>query len=256
MNLIDIHAHLDMLEDTPEIVLQKAKAVGVQKIITIGTEPSDHQYVLDVSAKLYPDVYCTLGVHPHHGAVWTEETADFLNQHLPLKNVVAVGEIGLDYHYNQSPVEEQRHAFRRQLQIAKEHGLPVQIHTRDAEKDTAEILQEFKGQVTGVIHCFTSSEWLARQCLDLGYNISFSGIVTFKNAEDLRQVCRMVPLDRFHVETDSPFLAPIPLRGQKNTPAFVVHTAKLVAEVKGLSPEELSAHTNENARQIFRKIVW
>ncbi len=256
MNIIDIHAHLDMLEDAPEIVLQKAKAAGVQKIITIGTEPSDLQYVLDVSAKLYPDVYCTLGVHPHHGTAWSEQTADFLNKYLPEKTVVAVGEIGLDYHYNQSPPEEQKHAFRRQLQIAKEHQLPVQIHTRDAEEDTAEILREFKGQVTGVIHCFTSSEWLARQCLDLGYNISFSGVVTFKNAEPLRQVCRMVPMDRFHVETDSPFLAPTPLRGQKNTPAFVVHTARLVAELKGISEEELSQYTNQNAKNLFKKIIW
>lgn len=256
MSLIDIHAHLDMLEDPPEEVLRKAQEAGVSKIITIGTEPSDFQYVLDVSAKLYPDVYCTLGVHPHHGTVWSEEVGQFIEAHLADKTVVAVGEIGLDYYYNQSPVDEQRHAFRRQMEIAEKHQLPVQIHTRDAEQDTIEILRDFKGRVGGVIHCFTSSEELARACLDFGFNISFSGVVTFKNASSLRKTCEQVPLDRIHVETDSPFLAPTPLRGQKNTPAFVIHTAKLVAEIKGVSAERLAEATNENARQLFRKIKW
>lgn len=254
--LIDIHSHFDMLEDTPEMVLAKAKAVGVNKIITIGTEAGDLQYVLDVSAKLYPDVYCTLGVHPHHGSGWSEETGSFIEKHLPEKTVVAVGEIGLDYYYKQSPPEEQKHAFRRQLEIAQKFKMPVQIHTREAEEDTVEILKEFNGKVKGVIHCFTSSEWLARQCLDLGYNISFSGVVTFKNADSLRETCKIVPLDRIHVETDAPFLAPVPQRGKKNTPAFVVHTARLVAEIKGISEEALAAATNENARQLFPKIVW
>jgi TatD DNase family protein len=254
--LIDIHAHLDMLEDSPDVVIQRAKDAGVGKIITIGTEPSDHQYVLDVSAKYYPDLYCTLGVHPHHGSGWTEAAGEFIEKHLGEKTVVAVGEIGLDYYYTQSPQEEQRQAFRRQLEIAEKFKMPVQIHTREAEADTIEILQEFKGRVTGLIHCFTSSEDLARKCLDFGFNISFSGVVTFKNAESLRQTCRLVPLDRFHVETDAPFLAPVPMRGKKNTPAFVAHTAALVAELKGISLERLAELTNENARQLFPKIVW
>jgi TatD DNase family protein len=253
---IDIHAHLDMLEDSPEETLKKAKAAGVNKIVTIGTEPTDHQFVLDVSRRLYPDVYCTLGVHPHQGILWKDEVGEFIEKHLPEKEVIAVGEIGLDYHYNQSPVENQREAFRKQLDIAKRFKMPVQIHTRDADADTNMILEEFRGQVTGVIHCFTSSATLARQVLDLGYNISFSGIVTFKNAQDLREICKFVPLDRMHVETDSPFLAPVPERGKKNTPAFVVNTAALVAEIKGVSLAELADATNKNARQLFPKIVW
>lgn len=252
---IDIHCHFDMLEGTPAEIIARAKAAGVGQMITIGTEESDFQYVLDVSAKHYPDVFCTLGVHPHHGSAFTPKIGQFMEAHLGQKEVVAVGEIGLDYHYNQSPVEEQKEAFRQQLEIASRFKMPVQIHTRDAEKDTADILAEFKGRVNGVIHCFTSSEELARQCLDLGYNISFSGVVTFKNAQNLRDICKWMPLDRMHVETDAPFLTPVPLRGQKNTPAHVIHTAKLVAEIKGISEEQLQIATNENARQLFPKIV-
>jgi TatD DNase family protein len=256
MSWIDVHAHLDMLEDSPEVTLQKAKAAGVSKIVTIGTEPSDHEFVLKTAKQFYPDIYCTLGVHPHQGIQWQDEVGAWIEKHLPEREVIAVGEIGLDYYYTQSPVENQREAFRKQLDIARRFKMPVQIHTREAEKDTVEILNEFKGQVTGLIHCFTSSTWLAEQCLDLGYNISFSGVVTFKNAESLRETCKLVPLDRMHVETDSPFLAPVPQRGKKNTPAFVVHTASLVAELKGISIEKLAEVTNENARQLFPKIVW
>ena len=251
-----MHAHLDMLEDSPEVTLQKAKEAGVTKIVTIGTEPSDHEFVLKTAKQFYPDVYCTLGVHPHQGMMWKEEIGAFLEKHLPEKEVVAVGEIGLDYYYNQSPVEEQKEAFRRQLDIARRFKMPVQIHTREAEADTVEILKEFKGEVTGLIHCFTSSADLARQVLDLGYNISFSGVVTFKNAESLRETCKWVPLDRMHVETDAPFLAPVPQRGKKNTPAYVIHTAALVAQLKGVSEEKLAEATNANARQLFPKIVW
>lgn len=256
MSWIDVHAHLDMLEDSPEVTLQKAKASGVSKIVTIGTEPSDHEFVLKTAREFYPDIYCTLGVHPHQGLQWTEEIGTFLETHLPEKEVIAVGEIGLDYYYNQSPVEEQKTAFRKQLEIARKLKMPVQIHTREAEQDTVEILKEFKGEVTGLIHCFTSSSWLAEQVLDLGLNISFSGVVTFKNAESLRETCKWVPLDRLHVETDAPFLAPVPQRGKKNTPAFVVHTASLVAQLKGITEEKLAEATNENARQLFPKIIW
>jgi TatD DNase family protein len=253
---IDVHAHLDMLEDSPEITLQKAKEAGVSKIVTIGTEPSDHEFVLKTAKQFYPDIYCTLGVHPHQGMMWKDEVGAWIEKHLPEKEVIAVGEIGLDYYYTKSPVEEQKLAFRKQLDIARRHKMPVQIHTREAEQDTVEILKEFKGQVTGLIHCFTSSTWLAEQCLDLGYNISFSGVVTFKNADSLRETCKIVPLNRMHVETDAPFLAPVPQRGKKNTPAFVVHTAELVAGIKGISIEKLAEATNENARQLFPKIVW
>lgn len=253
---IDIHAHLDMLETSPEETLRLAREKGVERIITIGTEPADHPEVLKIAEKYFPEVTCTLGVHPHHGAVWTREIADFLNQNLSRPEVVAVGEIGLDYYYKNAPPEEQKRAFAEQLEIAGQQGLPVEIHTRDAEADTVDILKPFKGKVRGVIHCFTGTSWLARQCLDLGFNISMSGVVTFKNADDLRQTCRMIPLDRLHVETDAPFLAPVPHRGKKNTPAFVVDTARVVADLHGISLEELAERTNENARQLFPKLKW
>lgn len=256
MEWIDVHAHLNMLEEGVEAAIANAKAAGVARIITIGTEPQDHPVVLQIAQKYYPEVYCTLGVHPHEGVYYTEEIGKFIEAHVNDKEVVAVGEIGLDYYYETSPKQEQRDAFRAQLEIAKKANLPVEIHTRDAEEDTVEILKEFKGDVTGIIHCFTGTDWLARQCLDLGYNISISGVVTFKNAESLRDVVRMTPVDRLHVETDSPFLAPVPMRGRKNTPAFVVHTAKLVAELKNISIEELCTQTRVNALKMFPKIQW
>jgi TatD DNase family protein len=253
---IDVHAHLDMLEESPAEVLARAQAAGVSKIVTIGTEPKDHEFVLQTAKQFYPHIYCTLGVHPHQGMLWQEEVGQWIEAHVGEKEVIAVGEIGLDYYYNQSPVDEQRLAFQKQLEIAERTKMPVQIHTREADQDTFEILKPFTGKVKGLIHCFTSSQWLAEKCIEMGFNISFSGIVTFKNAESLRETCRWVPLNRIHVETDSPFLSPVPKRGQKNTPAHVVHTAELVAQIKGVSLEELARITNENARQLFPKIQW
>jgi TatD DNase family protein len=255
MGLYDIHCHLDMLEEGPQAAIDLAKASGVEKLITIGTDPSDHNFVLEISEKHYPFVYCTLGVHPHQGSVWTPEIGQFIKKHHHKKTVVAVGEIGLDYYYNQSPKDQQQKAFSDQLDLAAELGLPVEIHTRDAEQDTVDILENYRGKVTGVIHCFTGTQWLAQKCLDLGFNISFSGIVTFKNAEDLRQTCQYVPLDRMHVETDAPFLAPVPMRGKKNTPAYVVHTAAFVSQLKKVSVSELELQTQKNAHQIFPKLV-
>ncbi len=252
---IDIHTHLDKLEQTPEQALEQAKAAGVTSVITIGTEPADHPVVLALSKRFYPRVYCTLGIHPHEAELFDESVEKFITENLHDPGVVAVGEIGLDYYYEHSDREVQKRAFRRQLEIAQKFQLPVEIHTRDAEQDTVEILRDFKGSVGGVIHCFTGTEWLARQCLDLGFNISISGVVTFKTAEPLRDVVRFLPLDRMHVETDAPFLAPVPLRGQKNTPAFVVHTAQKVAELKSISLEQLAEKTGQNARQVFKKIV-
>ncbi len=193
MEWIDIHAHLNMLEEGVEAAINNAKAAGVRKIITIGTEPGDHPVVLEIARKYYPDVYCTLGVHPHEGKVYTEEAGKFIEEHVQEPCVVAVGEIGLDYYYDQSPRKEQQDAFRAQLEIAQRTQMPVEIHTRDAEEDTIAILNEFKGKVNGLIHCFTGTEWLARQALDVGFNISISGVVTFKNADSLRSTVKMLP---------------------------------------------------------------
>jgi TatD DNase family protein len=252
---IDIHTHLNFLKDTtPEKAVAEAQAAGVARMITIGTEPDDHSIVLALAKKHFPVVGCTLGVHPHEGRVYNDEVEAWLNAHLAEPEVVAVGEIGLDYYYLSSPADEQNAAFRRQMQLAEKFALPVEIHTRDAEADTVEILREFRGRVRGVIHCFTGTAWLAEQALDCGYNLSFSGVVTFKKAEELRAVVRTTPLDRMHVETDAPFLAPVPHRGTQNTPAFVVHTAKVVAELKGIDEAQLREATWQNAHRVFPKL--
>ena len=162
--------------------------------------------------------------------------------------------MGLDYYYSNATHDVQKKSFRRQLEIAVEHDMPVEIHTRDAEPDTVEILQEFGGKVRGLLHCFTGSQWLADQGLALGLNISISGIVTFKNADALRSVVKTIPLDRLHVETDAPFLAPMPHRGKSNEPALMVHTAQKVAELKGVTLEQLSEATNANAKKLFHKL--
>ncbi len=256
MGWIDVHTHLNFLKETPEDAMRTAQDAGVERFITIGTEPKDHEVVLDLARKYYPVVMCTLGVHPHEAKLYSDEVEQFFEKHLPEKVVAAVGEIGLDYYYKNSEPQEQKEAFRRQLALSLRHNLPVEIHTRDAEPDTDEILSEVKGRVTGLLHCFTGTKWLASKALDYGFDISISGVVTFKNADDLRDVVRMVPLDRLHVETDAPFLSPVPMRGRPNVPAHVVHTAKLVAELKGVSVEELQASCKLNARRLFTKLEW
>lgn len=253
---MDLHAHLDKLEEGPEEALRLAREAGVIKIATIGTAPEDLPLVLALAEKNYPDVFCALGIHPHEGQIYTAEIGQFIEANVSKPWVIAVGEIGLDYYYENAPHDEQKRAFRAQLEIAARANMPVQIHTRDADEDTIEILKEFKGRVQGIIHCFTGTPWLAEQALALGYNISISGVVTFKSAEALREIVRTLPLDRIHVETDAPFLAPIPMRGRKNTPAFVVHTAKFVANLKGITLEELAKVTRENALKMFPKIKW
>ena len=250
----DVHAHIDRLEHSPEEAIRLAIENGVERIITIGTEPSDLQTVMDLADRFQPYVYCTLGVHPHEGGIYDDVAENFIIQNIHHPRVVAVGEIGLDYYYEQSPRDKQIEAFERQLEIAKKFKMPIEIHTRDAEADTVNILKKYRGDVIGLIHCFTGTEWLAKECLDLGYNISFSGVVTFKNAEPLREVVKMVPMDRIHVETDSPFLAPVPMRGKKNTPSFVVHTAQVVADLKNVTLEQLSEATCANTLKLFPKL--
>jgi TatD DNase family protein len=252
---IDIHTHLDKLDITTPEALQLSKTNGVERMITIGTEEADHKTVLSLAENFGPMVFCTLGFHPHDAGGASPEGMAFLKANLHNKRVVAVGEIGLDYYYENAAREVQQQIFREQMEIAAEFKLPVEIHTRDAEDDTAQILQEFKGRVRGVLHCFTSSWGLAEKALDCGYDISISGVVTFKNADDLRATVKRVPLDRLHVETDAPFLTPMPFRGKKNAPHFIVNTAKVVADLKGVSLETLSETTNRTAERLFTKLL-
>jgi TatD DNase family protein len=254
MSWIDVHTHLNMLEMPPEEALQLAREQKVENVITIGTCPTDLPVVLELAKKFSPRVACTLGIHPHEAELYSAEIGKWIRENAVSPEVVAIGETGLDYYYNNAPHETQIHAFKEQLKIAEDLGLPVEIHTRDAEPDTMQILREFKGRVKGLLHCFTGTWEMAEAGLDCGWNISISGVVTFKNAEALREVIRKVPLDRLHVETDAPFLAPIPHRGKKNQPAWVVHTAATVAGLKGVTLAELEAATGANARKLFPKL--
>jgi TatD DNase family protein len=243
-----------MLEISPQEALDSARKNRVQTVITIGTCPDDFPTVLGLAKQYYPQVFCTLGVHPHEAELFSPKVGEFIRKEAAAPHVVALGEMGLDYYYNNAPVETQKAAFRAQMQIAADLRMPVEIHTRDAEPDTLTILQEFSGKVTGLLHCFTGTWYLAGPALDIGFDISISGVVTFKNAADLRDVVTKVPLDRLHVETDAPFLAPVPHRGKKNQPSWVTHTAELVACLKGVSMDELSKQTRQNASRLFPKI--
>ena len=254
MSWIDVHTHLNMLEVPPETALNEAQSAKVNHVITIGTCPDDLPVVLELAKKFSPRVACTLGIHPHEAELYNAEIGQWIRANAMSPVVVAIGETGLDYYYNNAPRDVQIHAFREQMKIAEELNLPVEIHTRDAEDDTAVILKEFSGRVRGLLHCFTGTWELAKVGLDCGFNISISGVVTFKNADALRDVVKKVPLDRLHVETDAPFLAPVPHRGKKNRPAFVVHTAETVAGLKGVTLDELEVATRQNALSLFPKL--
>ncbi|MGY9105565.1 MAG: TatD family hydrolase [Alphaproteobacteria bacterium] len=248
--LVDSHCHLDFPEFSPELdaVLARAREAGVGHFLTIATELEAFPRVREIS-ELSDDIHCTIGVHPHSAA------KEVLLKECEHPKVVAFGETGLDFYYNNSPRAEQISDFRVHIAAAREASLPLVVHTRDADDDTIAILSEEmeKGGFTGVIHCFTGSERLASAALDLGFYISVSGIATFKKAEALRDVIKEVPLDRLLVETDAPYLAPQPHRGKTNEPAFVVHTAAMLAELKGVTEEELATATTENFFRLFSK---
>lgn len=253
MNWIDVHAHLEMLEISGEEAIRLSGINGVQQMITIGTHPDENKKVIELTEKFFPVVCCTLGLHPHEAKFYSDAVELELESQCQAEYVVGIGEIGLDYHYNHSERDVQKEAFRRQLRLAEKLDLPIEIHTRDAEEDTMEILREFSS-IRGLVHCFTGTSWLAKQALDYGLDISFSGIVTFKSADDLRTTLKTVPLNRLHIETDSPFLTPIPHRGKKNNPSLLVHTAQFVSEFLNVPLEKLSQQTWDNARRLFRRL--
>ena len=255
--LVDSHCHLDFPEFAPELdaVLARARAAGVGHFLTIGTELAKFPGVLAVAERA-PDIHCSVGVHPHEAKVEPLEGPGILLKTATHPKVVGFGESGLDYYYNHSPREAQIADFRVHIAAAREAQLPLIVHTRDAEDDTISILQEEqgKGAFPGLIHCFTGTARLARVALDLGFYISVSGIATFRKAEELRATIKDVPLDRLLVETDSPFLAPQPVRGKRNEPAYVVHTAAMLAELKGVSTDAIADATTANFFRLFSKI--
>ncbi len=255
VTVFDSHCHLDMDFDADrDDVLARARAAGVGGMITIGASGRfDANRAAVAIAAAHADVYATVGVHPHEAASVTDATIAALDALAGEPKVVAIGETGLDYHYEHSPRPAQRQAFARFIDLARRRQLPLSVHLRSADDDAVAVLRgEQASAVGGVIHCFSSDAAAARRFLDLGFHISFSGIVTFKSAEALREAARLVPRDRLLVETDAPFLAPIPFRGRRNEPALVVTTAMLLAEVRGEPIADLAAATNDNARRLFR----
>ncbi|MBI1181394.1 MAG: YchF/TatD family DNA exonuclease [Alphaproteobacteria bacterium] len=254
--LVDSHCHLDFPQLISDIdgVVARAGDAGVGMMLTISTALSRFDGVLAI-AERFDNIYCTVGVHPHEAEAEPDTVARQLVARAAHPKVVGIGETGLDYFYEHSPRDIQQHVFREHIKAARETGLPLIVHTRDADDDTARILAEEmeQGAYPGLIHCFSSSRQLALHAVDLGLYISISGIATFKKAEDLRDTIRQVPLDRLLVETDSPYLAPVPKRGKDNEPSFVVHTANTVAGLKGLSPEALADATTDNFFRLFAK---
>lgn len=254
---IDSHSHIEMsqFDSDREDVIQRAIHAGVEVIVCIGNgdvENDSHSPAFALADR-YPFIYTTAGVHPHEARLLDDALYARLKEMAVRPKVIAIGEIGLDYHYDHSPREIQREAFRRQIRLAREHNLPIVIHTREAEPDTLDILRdEWPGSKRpGVIHSFTGTGSFARQVVEMGFLISFSGVVTFKNAVDLRETARTLPLDRILIETDSPFLTPEPLRGKRNEPVNVIHTCKKIAEVRGISIEAVAQATSENFKRVF-----
>jgi TatD DNase family protein len=255
--LVDHHCHLDFpqLAGERDEVIARARRAGVGLIVTISTRIRRLPEVTTI-AEAYPHVFCSVGTHPHNAHEELDLAVEDIVRLAQHPKVVAIGEAGLDYYYKNSPPEAQAEGFRKHIAAARETGLPLEIHTRDADADTGRILAEehAKGSFPAILHCFTGGRELARHALDLGLYISFSGVVSFKKSEALRAIAAEVPLDRLLVETDAPFLAPDPVRGKTNEPSFVVHTAAVLAKVKGLSPTELAQATTDNFFRLFGKV--
>lgn len=256
MRLIDSHCHLNYagLAERQDEVLANARANGVTGFLNISTRQAEWGDVLG-AAERNPDVWATVGVHPHEADAHPDLGAAALVEAASHPRVIAIGECGLDYFYDNSEREAQKDRFEAHIDAARQSGLPLVVHTRDAEEDTAGILARAvrEGGVTGVLHCFTGTADLARKALDLGFYISLSGIVTFKNAKELQETASWLPSDRMLVETDSPFLAPVPHRGQTCEPAFVADTARFVAELRNEPPEALAETTTANFFRLFSR---
>lgn len=254
--LTDSHCHLNYkgLVEDQAAVLERARAAGVSRMLNISTRASEWEAVL-ATADREPDVWATIGIHPHEADAHPDVDVQRLVDGAKADRIVGIGETGLDYYYDHSDRARQQESFRVHIRAARETGLPVIVHTRDAEEDTAAILRQEmgNGRFGGVIHCFTASDAFADVALDLGLYISLSGIVTFRNARELQATAARIPEDRLLIETDSPFLAPIPHRGKPCEPAFVADTARFVADLRGTSVEALAASTSANFNRLFTK---
>ena len=254
MGWTDTHCHTQeqMVETGSDELLQRAREAGVERFVVIGTDVDTSAQAVATAAS-HPDVWATIGLHPHDAATGVHTIEPLLTSG-DLSRVVAIGECGLDYHYENSPRAEQRTAFARQIALAKQHGLSMVVHTRDAWDDTFEVLDGEGMPAETIIHCFTGGPDEARRCLDRGAYLSFSGIVTFKNAAEIREAAVLCPLDRILVETDAPFLAPVPHRGRPNEPAHVAVVGTAIAALKGIDSAEFASVTTENALRAFPRM--
>ena len=257
--LIDTHCHLTMpnFDADRSDVIQRAIDAGISHMITIGTDIEDSKRAIAL-AEGYEFIYAAVGIHPHDARDITdiENVSDTIKILASKKKVVALGETGLDYHYMHSPAEIQQEHFRLEINLAKSLGLPVIVHSREAKEDTLRILKEEKVEVTGgVLHCFSGDMDMAEKALNMGLYISFSGVITFKNAKKMHDIVKAIPLNRILIETDAPFLTPVPHRGKRNEPAYVKYTAEKIADIKGISLEELGKTITDNAARLFRLII-
>ena len=256
ISLVDSHCHLDFDDfgTDMEAVLARAKESGVERMLTICTRVTKFDQVLAIAME-HDNIRCTVGIHPHEAENEPDVDVAKLVELSKHPKVVGIGEAGLDYFYDKSPRERQQQVFATHIEASRLSGLPIVVHSRDADEDTVRLLQDGakKGGLTGVIHCFTSTQYLADAALEMGFYISLSGIVTFKSAGALRDVAKSIPLDRLLVETDSPYLAPIPMRGKRNEPSFVRHTATYIADFLGLSLPDLAQKTTANFDRLFAK---
>ncbi len=256
--LVDSHCHLDFDELSGDLdgVLARADEAGVKQMVTISTRITTFENVRRI-AETRHNIYCTVGVHPHSAAEEGDVSIDRLVELSAHDKVIGIGETGLDYHYDRSPREVQQASFRRHIGAARRTGLPLIVHARNADADMAAILKEEmeEGAFPGLLHCFSSTSSLAEIALELGFYISFSGILTFKTAEEVRKAASLTPMDRLLVETDAPYLAPAPKRGKTNEPSYVAYTAARLAEVKGVTVDEIANITTDNFYRLFTKAM-
>lgn len=247
---VDTHAHLEMLEDV-EVVIKRALAHGVSRVVAVSSNLESSKRTLEI-AMTFPEVFAAVGVHPHEALSLSKKVLEELGKLSENPKVVAIGETGLDYHYMNSPREVQVASFKNHIELAKRLSLPLVIHVRDAHGDVISILKEQISEgIKGVIHCFTGDYLTANKYINMGFYISFSGIITFKNTDKIREATRMIPPERLLIETDSPYLAPFPFRGKRNEPAYVVHVAEKVAELRGELLEKVAEKTTRNAKELF-----
>lgn len=255
--LVDSHCHLDFPDFAAELdaIVARARQAGIRRIVTISTRVKKKALMLAIAEK-FPDVFCSVGTHPHNAQEEMDVDANALIALSQHPKIVAIGEAGLDYHYDNSPRDVQEKSFRQHIAAAREAKLPLVIHSRDCDTDMARVLEEEmgKGPFPAVLHCFTGGRDLAFRAIELGLHISFTGILTFKRSDELRSLAKDLPADRILVETDAPYLAPLPYRGKRNEPAYVVETAKVLAATRGVSPDEIAAQTTENFFRLFAKV--